>query len=105
MEEAPTSVSSETLMKEQEIHKKKVEETQAEAQIMPQENVGSGESSGKTLEQAIELMEKGSKALKDGDLSEAAECFSRAVEIKLVYSFLLFVSISLFSFFFGKVNS
>ncbi|RZC87072.1 hypothetical protein C5167_042003 [Papaver somniferum] len=64
-EETPTATlpSEETLTKE------------------PDTQVGV-ESSGKTLEEASELMEKGSKAMRDGDFSEASECFSRAVEIK-----------------------
>ncbi|KAK9136431.1 hypothetical protein Syun_015761 [Stephania yunnanensis] len=37
----------------------------------------------KTLEFAAELVEKGSDAMKAGDYSEAAECFSRAVEIRV----------------------
>lgn len=37
----------------------------------------------KSLEYADELMEKGSEALKDSDFSEATECFSRALEIRL----------------------
>lgn len=41
------------------------------------------EGSGKTLEEAAELMEKGSTAIKDADYAEAAECFSRAVEIRV----------------------
>ncbi|RZC55166.1 hypothetical protein C5167_014018 [Papaver somniferum] len=65
-EETPTATlpSEETLTKE------------------PDTQVGV-ESSGKTLEEASELMEKGSKAMRDGDFSEASECFSRAVEIKV----------------------
>lgn len=50
-----------------------------------------GSSAGdreKSLEFADELMEKGSKAIKDNDFSEAAECFSRALEIRF-RSFLL----------------
>ncbi|XP_042517715.1 NASP-related protein sim3 [Macadamia integrifolia] len=39
----------------------------------------------KTLEHAAELMEKGSKALKESDYTEAAECFSRAVEIRVAH--------------------
>ncbi|XP_062102280.1 uncharacterized protein LOC133812375 [Humulus lupulus] len=43
----------------------------------------SGEGSKNSLELADEFMEKGSKALKDSDYSEAAECFSRALEIRV----------------------
>ncbi|KAK9108752.1 hypothetical protein Sjap_016812 [Stephania japonica] len=39
----------------------------------------------KTLEFAAELVEKGSDAMKAGDYSEAAECFSRAVEIRVAH--------------------
>ncbi|XP_059458685.1 uncharacterized protein LOC132188281 [Corylus avellana] len=47
-----------------------------------------GSSAGdreKSLEFADELMEKGSKAIKDNDFSEAAECFSRALEIRVAH--------------------
>lgn len=37
----------------------------------------------KTLEFADELMEKGSLAFKEGDYPDAAEIFSRALEIRL----------------------
>ncbi|XP_043714083.1 protein HGV2 [Telopea speciosissima] len=52
--------------------------------------VGASSTSGdddtqKTLEQATELMDTGSKALKDGDYIEAAECLSRAVEIRVAH--------------------
>lgn len=40
----------------------------------------------KTVEFADELMEKGASALKESDYSEAAECFSRALEIRLGFS-------------------
>ncbi|PIA55562.1 hypothetical protein AQUCO_00700101v1 [Aquilegia coerulea] len=71
-----------------------------EAQIIMSENVFGGESSvnngnnddvvegegsGKTLEEATEFMEKGSVASKAGDYAEAAECFSRAVEIRVAH--------------------
>lgn len=46
------------------------------------------EDSEKTLADADELMEKGSKATKEGDYAEAVDCFSRAVEIRL--GFLVF---------------
>ncbi|OVA18607.1 Tetratricopeptide repeat [Macleaya cordata] len=99
MEEAPTSVTSESLKKEPETLDEKVEETEAQQQTIMSESEGGGaessssktgvssptvdEDSNKTLERASELMEKGSKAMKDGDFTEAAECFSRAVEIKV----------------------
>lgn len=44
----------------------------------------------KSLELADQLMEKGSQALKDSDYGEAAEFFSRALEIRLVFSFFGF---------------
>ncbi|KAJ4964506.1 hypothetical protein NE237_024445 [Protea cynaroides] len=44
-----------------------------------------GEGTEKNLQDAAELMDKGSKALKDGDYTEAAECFSRAVEIRVAH--------------------
>lgn len=40
----------------------------------------------KTVEFADELMEKGTNALKESDYGEAAECFSRALEIRLGFS-------------------
>lgn len=45
---------------------------------------GSGE---KSLELAEELLEKGSKAMKDNDFNEAVDCFSRALEIRLGFSY------------------
>lgn len=39
----------------------------------------------KSLEFADELIERGSKAVKDNDLDEAAECFSRALEIRVAH--------------------
>ncbi|KAI3840380.1 hypothetical protein MKW92_014066 [Papaver armeniacum] len=74
-EETPTATlpSEETLTKEPDNHDN-VEEEETQVGV---------ESSGKTLEEASELMEKGSKAMRDGDYSEASECFSRAVEIKV----------------------
>ncbi|KAF5191779.1 Tetratricopeptide repeat (TPR)-like superfamily protein [Thalictrum thalictroides] len=67
-----------------------------EGQIMPENVCGAessgtngndddGEGSGKTLEEAAEFMEKGSVAVKAGDYAEAAECFSRAVEIRVAH--------------------
>ncbi|GFS29959.1 hypothetical protein Acr_00g0009360 [Actinidia rufa] len=40
---------------------------------------------GKSLEYADELMERGSKAAKDGDYAEATDCYSRALEIRVVH--------------------
>jgi HAT1-interacting factor 1 len=62
-----------------------------------------GSSAGdreKSLEFADELMEKGSKAIKDNDFSEAAECFSRALEIRFRYFLLLPFAFIFFIFFF-----
>ncbi|KAK6237553.1 hypothetical protein QUC31_003022 [Theobroma cacao] len=39
----------------------------------------------KTLEFADELAEKGSKAFKENDFAEAADCFSRALEIRVAH--------------------
>ncbi|XVE87227.1 hypothetical protein DITRI_Ditri18aG0099300 [Diplodiscus trichospermus] len=39
----------------------------------------------KTLEFADELTEKGSKAFKENDFAEAADCFSRALEIRVAH--------------------
>ncbi|XP_008241594.1 PREDICTED: protein HGV2 [Prunus mume] len=39
----------------------------------------------KSLEFADELMEKGSKAIKDSDFGEATECFSRSLEIRVAH--------------------
>ncbi|KAM1261934.1 hypothetical protein ACFX13_027834 [Malus domestica] len=39
----------------------------------------------KSLEFADELIEKGSKAVKDSDYGEATECFSRALEIRVAH--------------------
>lgn len=58
-------------------------------------NAAEGSSEGdreKSLEFAEDLMEKGSKAIKDNDFSEAAECFSRALEIRFRF-FSFFLSI------------
>ena len=45
----------------------------------------------KSLEFADELIERGSKAVKDNDLDEAAECFSRALEIRFrFFNFFFF---------------
>ncbi|KAL5715074.1 hypothetical protein ACHQM5_016952 [Ranunculus cassubicifolius] len=45
--------------------------------------IAAAEGSGKTLDEADELMQKGSEAVKAGDYAEAAECLSRAVEIRV----------------------
>ena len=58
-------------------------------------NNNNAESSGltsdvdpeKMLEFADELAEKGSKAFRENDFSEAADCFSRALEIRLNLNF------------------
>ena len=49
----------------------------------------------KSLEYADQLMEKGSKAVKEGDFAEATDCFSRALEIRLGFLFLVFKFVSL----------
>lgn len=53
--------------------------------------VSSNDDREKSLEFADELMEKGSKAVKDSDFSEATECFSRALEIRLGFFIFLIV--------------
>ena len=51
-----------------------------------EETVSNAEASGsdpqKSLELANELMEKGNKAIKENDFGEAADNFSRALEIR-----------------------
>ena len=42
-----------------------------------------------SLKQADELMEKGDKASKDQDYAEASDCYSRALEIRSLFSFQL----------------
>lgn len=44
-------------------------------------------SDEKSLEFSDDLMDRGSKALKDNDFDEAAECFSRALEIRFRFFF------------------
>lgn len=44
-----------------------------------------GDSVDGTLAEADELSEKGSKAMEEGDLNEAADCLSRALEIRWVF--------------------
>lgn len=46
----------------------------------------------KSLEFSDELMEKGNLAFKEGDFPEAAELFSRALEIRLGFCLFLFES-------------
>ncbi|CAK7339475.1 unnamed protein product [Dovyalis caffra] len=48
---------------------------------------GNGETSDpeKSLNFAVELAEKGTKALKENDFSEAVDCFSRALEIRVLH--------------------
>ncbi|KAL9378436.1 hypothetical protein Peur_029771 [Populus x canadensis] len=50
-------------------------------------NDNNGETSNpeKSLDFAVELLEKGSTALKENDFSEAVECFSRALEIRVLH--------------------
>ncbi|PNT26888.1 hypothetical protein POPTR_007G034200v4 [Populus trichocarpa] len=50
-------------------------------------NDNNGETSDpeKSLDFAVELLEKGSTALKENDFSEAVECFSRALEIRVLH--------------------
>ena len=53
-----------------------------------EETVSNAEASGsdpqKSLELANELMEKGNKAIKENDFGEAADNFSRALEIRFL---------------------
>jgi nuclear autoantigenic sperm protein len=42
----------------------------------------------KSLDMAVELMDKGNKAMKENDFAEAADNFSRALEIR--FNFFLF---------------
>ena len=50
-------------------------------------NNGETSDPEKSLDLAVELSEKGSAALKENDFSEAVDCFSRALEIRLGFSF------------------
>ncbi|KAG6775819.1 hypothetical protein POTOM_019318 [Populus tomentosa] len=50
-------------------------------------NNGETSDPRKSLDFAVELSEKGTNALKENDFSEAVECFSRALEIRLGSSF------------------
>lgn len=59
-------------------------ETKPAAESTAQTSDGSGE---KSLELAEELLEKGSKAIKDNDFVEAVDCFSRALEIRLGFGY------------------
>ncbi|KAF8410605.1 hypothetical protein HHK36_003137 [Tetracentron sinense] len=108
MASAPTSddaaaITQETLAKEPETLATKADETLAVPTIVSHiESNGQGgaesscdnggtcsrsedEDPGKTLECAAELMERGSKAIKDSDYTEATECFSRALEIRVTH--------------------
>ncbi|XP_038902205.1 NASP-related protein sim3 [Benincasa hispida] len=58
------------------------DEKKAVAEPTAQTSDGSGE---KSLELAEELLEKGSKAMKDNDFNEAVDCFSRALEIRAAH--------------------
>ncbi|XP_010263825.1 PREDICTED: nuclear autoantigenic sperm protein [Nelumbo nucifera] len=97
-------MTEEALRKEPEIKSMEAEdnlaakndETPAEPQEAPIDEGSKESSSGKedscppqdsdkTLEYALELMERGSEAVKEGDYAEAAECFSRAVEIRVAH--------------------
>ena len=51
------------------------------------DNNGETSDPRKSLDFAVELSEKGTNALKENDFSEAVECFSRALEIRLGSSF------------------
>jgi nuclear autoantigenic sperm protein len=42
----------------------------------------------KSLDMAVELMDRGNKAMKENDFAEAADNFSRALEIR--FNFFLF---------------
>ena len=54
----------------------------------------------KTLEFADELTAKGSKAFKENDFAEAADCFSRALEIRLnLRLHFHFISFSFYRYF------
>ncbi|XP_011025672.1 PREDICTED: protein HGV2 [Populus euphratica] len=48
-------------------------------------NNGETSDPEKSLDFAVELLEKGSTALKENDFSEAVECFSRALEIRVLH--------------------
>lgn len=51
--------------------------------------VSADEDREKTAEFSDELMDRGRNAFKDGDYTEASDCFSRALEIRLGFSFYL----------------
>ncbi|KAJ4964646.1 hypothetical protein NE237_016495 [Protea cynaroides] len=101
--DAAAAVLEESTEKEQEILAVKADETvatEAEETLASNEahrdsngqggaessctSVGASSTPG-ALESAAELMERGSKALKDGDYTKAAECFSRTVEIRVAH--------------------
>ncbi|KAG6768010.1 hypothetical protein POTOM_026906 [Populus tomentosa] len=48
-------------------------------------NNGETSDPEKSLDFAVELLEKGSTALKENDFSEAVDCFSRALEIRVLH--------------------
>jgi hypothetical protein len=47
--------------------------------------VEAGEEEEKILERAQELFDKGCKAIEDRDFTNAIDCFSHALEIRLVF--------------------
>ncbi|KAJ6930051.1 protein HGV2-like [Populus alba x Populus x berolinensis] len=49
------------------------------------DNNGETSDPRKSLDFAVELSEKGTNALKENDFSEAVECFSRALEIRVLH--------------------
>ncbi|XP_011004597.1 PREDICTED: protein HGV2-like [Populus euphratica] len=49
------------------------------------DNNGETSDPHKSLDFAVELSEKGTNALKENDFSEAVECFSRALEIRVLH--------------------
>ncbi|KAF8377473.1 hypothetical protein HHK36_030852 [Tetracentron sinense] len=96
------TTSSETLAKEPETLATKVDETLAANVEETVATNGQGatepscynegtssppgdENPEKTLQNAAELMERGSMAIKDSDFTEATECFSRALEIRVTH--------------------
>ncbi|KAF6166544.1 hypothetical protein GIB67_005406 [Kingdonia uniflora] len=89
-EGAPTPLASETLIMEQQNLPLEVSETLitsnegGESSSGPVIEEEEGEEEG-TLEDAVKLMEEGSMAIKSGDFADAAELFSRAVEIRVAH--------------------
>lgn len=51
--------------------------------------LASGSDCEKSLEFAEELMDKGNKAMKENDFGEAADNFSRALEIRFVFHLVI----------------